>query len=201
MRLPLFLLLAALLVPTASAQMDGGGEGGSLSTFFDALPPGRAVDEPRASPNGYAGATVGTTDVFVQYGRPSLRGRSYFEEGSELAPIGAVWRTGANEAATVTFSDDVRVEGQRVPAGTYALFTVPSEGDWTVILNDTAEQWGSFRYDEAMDRVRVTVEPMFDAPMQEQFEIRFAEVSEDSGTMLLHWGTVGVPVTITEAAE
>lgn len=196
--------LALLFATTACAQddmTDDADGADSISAFFDALPPARASDEARVSPNAYVGTTVGTTDVFVQYGRPSLRGRSYFEEGAELAPVGAVWRTGANEAPTVTFSDDVRVEDQSVPAGTYSLFTVPGADTWTVILNDTAEQWGAFRYDEAMDRIRVSVQPMVDAPMQEQFEIRFSEVTEASATMLLHWGTVAVPVEITEGSR
>ena len=196
-------LSAVLLLPTASAQMEAGsdGESTSLGEFFDALPPARANDEARTSPNGYAGTTIGTTDVFVQYGRPSHRGRSYFAEGADLAPVGEVWRTGANEAPTVTFSKDVTIEGEEVPAGTYALFSIPGADEWTLILNDTAEQWGAFRYDEAADRVRVTVTPIPDAPEQEQFEIRFSKVSEDAATMLLHWGTVGVPVVIAEAGD
>ncbi|MEL7361345.1 MAG: DUF2911 domain-containing protein, partial [Bacteroidota bacterium] len=65
--------------------------------------------------------------------------------------------------------------------------------------NDTAQQWGSMNYDQSADRARVMVEPITNAPMQEQFEIRFADVTEESATMILHWGTVGVPVSITEA--
>lgn len=196
MRLPQILLLAALVAPAACAQGmdDMAPDEPAASLFMDA--PARATDEARVSPNAYAGATIGTTDVIVQYGRPSLRGRTYFAEGADLAPTDAVWRTGANEAATITFSKDVTFGGEAVPAGTYALFTIPSDGEWTVILNDTAQQWGSFRYDEAMDRVRVMAEPMTDAPMQEQFEVRFADLTEDAGTLVLHWGTVGVPVRI-----
>ncbi|WP_420455561.1 DUF2911 domain-containing protein [Rubrivirga sp.] len=162
------------------------------------MPPMRAHDEARVSPNAGVMTTVGTTNVMVHYGRPSLKGRAYFGEGAELAPAGTVWRTGANEAPTVTFSGDVMVGGEMVPAGTYALLTIPGD-EWTVILNDTAQQWGAFRYDASQDRVRVMATPMTDAPMQEQFEIRFVDVTEDSATMLLHWGTVGVPVPITEA--
>ena len=201
----LFLFTAALAVaiaPAACAQdgMDMGSDApAAVGVFADA--PARAADEARVSPNGYAGTTVGTTDVLVQYGRPSLRGRAYFADGAELAPAGSVWRTGANEAATVTFSGDVMVEGETVPAGTYSLFTIPGDGEWTVILNKTATQWGAFRYDEAEDQLRVTVAPMTDAPMQEQFEVRFTDVSEDEATLLLHWGTVGVPVSIMEAGE
>ena len=191
--LPLALVLA--LAAPASAQ----DHGGHMDTHADAMAPARATDEARVSPNAGVMTTVGTTDVHVHYGRPSLNGRTYFADGATLAPAGAVWRTGANEAPTITFSGDVMVSGERVPAGTYALLTIPGD-EWTVILNKTAQQWGAYRYDEAEDLVRFTAEPMTDAPMQEQFEIRFADVDEDSATMILHWGTVGVPVEITEAA-
>ena len=159
------------------------------------IPP-RASDEVRASPNAAVSQTIGTTRVDVQYGRPGVRGRALFTDGSELAPTGQVWRTGANEATTLTVSDDVTVEGQPLPAGTYALFTIPGDEAWTVILNRTAQQWGAFRYDEAEDQLRVTVTPATGAPMMEQFQIRFEDVSDTEATMVLHWGTVGVPVRI-----
>ncbi|MDT0632759.1 DUF2911 domain-containing protein [Rubrivirga sp. S365] len=173
--LPALALCVALAVPAAAQE--------------------RSTDEPRSSPNAVAGQTVGTTDVEVTYGRPSARGRAVF---GELVPYGEVWRTGANEAATFTASDDVMVEGERLPAGTYALFTVPGEDAWTIIFNRTPAQWGAFDYDEAEDALRVQVESA-EAPMQEQFEVRFDDTTEDATTMLLHWDTVGVPVRI--AAE
>ena len=120
------------------------------------------------------------------------------EFAAKAARAALLLDTGANEASAITFAGDVMVNGTRVPAGTYGLFTIPGD-TWTVIFNTTAEQWGSMNYDEAADQARVMAEPITDAPMQEQFEIRFADVTEDSATMILHWGTVGVPVTITEA--
>ena len=191
------LLLGLFVVASACAQddhMNGEAEAAGHMEHAD-MPPMRANDEARPSPNAGVMATIGTTSVMVHYGRPSLRGRAYFADGSELAPAGAVWRTGANEAPTITFADDVIFGGEPVAAGTYALFSIPGD-EWTVILNATAQQWGSFRYDEAEDVVRVMAEPMTDAPMQEQFEIRFQDITEDSATLILHWGTVGVPVTI-----
>lgn len=161
--------------------------------------PARANDEARPSPNAAVSQTIGTTVVSVEYGRPSLRGRAVFGGSSELAPTGQVWRTGANEAATVMVSDDVMVEGQPLPAGVYSLFTIPGEDSWTVIFNETAEQWGAFRYDEAEDALRVEVAPMAGAPMMEQFQIRFEDVSDDAATLILHWGTTGVPVRISAA--
>ncbi len=203
MRLPLLAALAVLfaLPNTACAQDDMDMDDDMEMEMADDMAmhaPMRAHDEARVSPNAGVMTTVGTTDVMVHYGRPSLNGRAAFGDGSELAPAGTVWRTGANEAPTVSFSSDVMVGGEMVPAGTYALFTIPGD-EWTVILNDTAQQWGAFNYDAAQDRARVMATPMTDAPMQEQFEIRFSDVTPDSATMLLHWGTVGVPITITEA--
>ena len=159
----------------------------------------RATDEARVSPNARVGTTVGTTEVDVTYGRPSLRDRAVFGDGSALAPYGEVWRTGANEAPTISFNGDVVIGGEEVPAGTYALFTVPGD-EWTVILNKVPAQWGAFRYDAGQNQAEFTAMPMMGAPMQEQFEIRFTNVDEDSATMVLHWGTVGVPVEIVAPA-
>ena len=161
--------------------------------------PVRSVEEARVSPNARVGTTVGTTEVDVAYGRPSMKGRAAFGAGSELAPRDSVWRTGANEAATFTTTSDLMVEGQMLPAGTYGLFTIPGD-EWTVIFSKNARQWGSFRYADAEDQLRVTVEPMTGAPMQEQFEIRFEDVNPEEATMIMHWGTVGVPVVVAEAA-
>jgi hypothetical protein len=196
--LPLFLV--GLLAVSAASQDDPMGEdmaddGPAMAAAMPDLPM-RANDEVRASPNALVGQTVGTTDVYVQYGRPSARGRAVY---GGLVPYGEVWRTGANEATTFTATADVMVEGQRLPAGTYALFTVPGENAWDVVFNETAEQWGSFGYDESADALRVTVQPV-EIPMQEQFLIAFSDVSGDAAVMHLHWDTVGVPVRI-EAAE
>ena len=160
--------------------------------------PVRSVEEARVSPNARVGTTVGMTEVDVAYGRPSMKGRAAFAAGSELAPVGEVWRTGANEAATFTTTSDLMVEGQMLPAGTYGLFTIPGD-EWTVIFSKNARQWGAFRYADAEDQLRVTVEPVTGAPMQEQFEIRFEDVNPEEATMIMHWGTVGVPVVIAAA--
>ena len=194
------LLLGAFVVTSACAQeMDHespDADGAHHSAIADI--PMRSVEEARVSPNAGVMTTVGTTNVMVHYGRPSLRERAYFADGSPLAPIGEVWRTGANEAPTFTTTSDLMIEGEVLPAGTYGLFTIPGD-EWTVIFSSNARQWGSFRYSDAEDVLRVMVEPMTNAPMQEQFEIRFEDVNEEEATMILHWGTVGVPVVMVEA--
>lgn len=152
----------------------------------------RANEEVRVSPNAIVGQTIGMTDVTVTYGRPSVRDREIF---GDLVPYDAVWRTGANEATTITFSNDVMIEGQPLAAGTYSLFTVPGEDEWTVIFNSVAEQWGAYDYDEDNDVLRVTVEAE-DADFSELMTFSFDEVGEMEGELVLHWDETAVPLTI-----
>ncbi|PYQ58291.1 MAG: hypothetical protein DMF58_15905, partial [Acidobacteria bacterium] len=103
---------------------------------------------PRASQKQVVTQTVGFTDITINYSRPGVKGRQIW---GALVPYDKVWRTGANEATTITFSDDVTVNGQPLPKGTYSLHTIPSKDEWTIVFNTTANQWGSFNYDPAKD--------------------------------------------------
>ncbi len=172
----------------------------ALVLAVPALAQQRGNDEARTSPNAVVGQTIGTTEVMLTYGRPSVRGRVIFGDslGAEpvLVPYGAVWRTGANEATTITFSDDVRVEGQPLAAGTYALFTIPGEQTWTVVFNRVAEQWGAYEYDAGSDALRVTVGAE-QGGMDEMMIFTFDEVSDDQARLVLHWADAEVPLTIS----
>lgn len=127
--------------------------------------------------------------VRVIYSRPQLKGRSL----SELAPNGKVWRTGANEAAEITFYKDATVGGKAVKAGTYALFTIPGDGEWTVILNGNLNQWGAYSYDSAADVARVTAKASSDGESLEAFSIAF----DDNGNMVMGWGTTRVSLDMS----
>ena len=116
----------------------------------------RGDDAKRKSKNGKTEGQLDGVSVVVEYGSPQVKDRNVW---SGLVPYGKVWRTGADEATTITFSQDVTVEGEKVAAGTYGLFTVPGENEWTIVLNSVAEQWGAFGYKDAQDVVRVTVKP------------------------------------------
>lgn len=156
----------------------------------------RASENIRRSPNAVVGQTIGTTQVTITYGRPSVRERDLF---GTLVPFDAVWRTGADEATTITFTRDVRVEGESVAAGTYGLFTIPREsGAWTVILNQTANQWGAYRYDSSLDVLRVDVTPE-KGPHMEQMIFLFETVEGPSGKAVLHWKDVRLPFRIEES--
>lgn len=167
-----------------------------FTAFFiseNALAQERGNDSNRASPNAAISQTIGTTEVMITYGRPALRDRDYFGEETPLAPIGSVWRTGANESTSITFSDDVMFGGEHVDAGTYSLYTIPGEDEWTIILNNKLS-WGT-QYDEAEDVIRVTAEPAEGSEL-EWFEIYFNELSDTKAHLNLHWGTTRVPVPI-----
>lgn len=129
--------------------------------------------------------------IRVTYSRPQLKGRSV----SELAPAGEVWRTGANEAVEITFYKDANVGGTDVKAGTYSLFTIPGEGEWTVIINSNLNQWGAYSYDKKADVARVKATATAAGESLDAFSIAFNEV--DGGAhLVLAWGTTRVALPI-----
>lgn len=109
--------------------------------------------KPMKSPPAKASAMIDSVTVTVNYHQPSARGRAVM---GGLVPFGKVWRTGANETTSIEFNKPVLVEGKPLAAGKYALFTIPGEKEWTIILNKTVK-WGSFSYSEKEDVLRVTV--------------------------------------------
>ncbi|PSQ66263.1 MAG: hypothetical protein BRD32_02990 [Bacteroidetes bacterium QH_2_64_74] len=154
----------------------------------------RGNDEPRVSPNAAVSQTIGTTEVRITYGRPQVKGREIF---GGLVSYDEVWRTGANEATTFSVSSDVTIEGEPLSAGTYSLYTIPGTDAWTIIFNDTADQWGT-NYDASEDALRVEVSPE-SAPQREMMTFLFEEVDDESGTCILHWNDVRVPFEIRVA--
>src|SRR5216683_2284614 len=99
---------------------------------------------------------IGLTDITIDYCRPLVGGREIW---GKAVPYSQVWRAGANENTTISFTDDVSVEGHAVPAGTYGLHVIPTADQWTIILSKNSTSWGSFSYDEKEDATRVTVKP------------------------------------------
>jgi hypothetical protein len=119
--------------------------------------------------------------VKISYSRPQLKGRTV----AELAPNDKVWRTGANEAAEITFYKDVMFGDKQVKAGTYSLFTIPTHSDWTVILSNQKNVWGSYFYDKAEDVVRVSAKVSKNKEPIEAFSIVFEGENEDA---IMHMG-------------
>ncbi len=152
------------------------------------------VEFPRLSPAATVSQRIGLTDVVVEYSRPDKNGREVF---GGLVPFNEVWRTGANESTKVSFSDPVKLGDTDVPAGKYALYTIPTPDQWMVILYKDTSLWGAFKYRQADDFARFTVRPETAATPTETFTIGFDDLKEDGATMVLAWDTVRVPVRLT----
>jgi hypothetical protein len=196
--------LALLLLLVGSAQY----------AAAQAPPPVRL---PRPSPPASVMQTIGVTDVTITYGRPGVKGRTIWGDalpeqtakgeatldnqnlrpkGAVIVPWGHAWRTGANEATQFIVTDDVWINGQKLPAGSYSLHTIPTKNEWTLIFNSVANQWGSFDYDAAKDTLRVKVKPEWVNDNQEWLAYTFDSFTDNSAQVNIRWEKVRVPFTV-----
>ena len=150
---------------------------------------------PIASPKQKVEQQFSMTKISVEYGRPGVKGRKVF---GELVPFGKVWRAGANSATKVTFEQNVEFGGKEVKAGSYALFVIPMEKEWKVMLNKDANQWGAYTYDEKLNVAEFTVPVQKMADKQEWFEIAVNPVDIHSAEMLIKWDMTKVAIPIKE---
>jgi hypothetical protein len=137
------------------------------------------IKENRPSPLKTVTGSIDGTDITINYGSPAVKGRKIW---GELVPYQQIWRTGADEATTISFSKDVVIEGQPVKAGKYALFTIPGEQEWTLVLNTMWDQWGAYDYDEKNNVLRITLKPSYNEPMAERMDF-----SIEGNTIILRW--------------
>lgn len=144
----------------------------------------------------FAPAKIGTDKAMIRitYSRPAKNGREVF---GKLVPFNKVWRAGANEAPEIKFYRDVTIGGKKIPAGNYALLTIPGETEWTIILSSDLDQWGAYSYNEALDvaRVKVPVQKLDNA--LENFSIQFAKKDANTAVMNMGWDTTMVAVPIS----
>jgi hypothetical protein len=170
-----FVLSAALLFGAGATQAQG-------------------IKMPAASPSQKIEQTVGLSTVTVDYARPSVKGRTIF---GDLVPYGKVWRTGANNSTVIKFSEDVTVEGTKVPAGEYAILTIPNQNEWTVILSKNTKLGGNVAaYKQEEDQARFTVKPQQNTRKVESFTINFANLKTDAADVEILWDNTIVPFTI-----
>ena len=127
--------------------------------------------------------------ISVKYYRPNIKGRKIF---GGMEPYGVVWRTGANNATVVTFTDSIQVEGHAVAPGSYALFTIPGAVDWTIIFNTNIGQWGAYAYDQKQDLFRFKVKSTKLLSKVETLTIQFAEVHEEDCLLQMQWENTGI---------
>lgn len=147
------------------------------------------MELPAPSPKAMTMQTVGLTDITIEYSSPGVKDREIF---GALVPYGEVWRTGANKATAITFSKDVMIADTEVKAGTYSLFTIPGEEEWTIILNSETELWGTGNYDEANDVVRLTAEADDHDEFVERFRVLVEDFDNEKAHIAIEWADVVV---------
>jgi hypothetical protein len=154
------------------------------------------IRTPRPSPKATLTQTVGITDITIDYSRPGVKGRSIW---GGLVPWDKVWRTGANEATTISFSEDVTINGQNLAKGKYSLHTTPGQSSWKVHFNSVADQWGSYSYDAAKDVVVVNAAPQA-ASHAEWLTFEIPEMTTDTAKVVIRWEKIAVPFTVDTGA-
>jgi len=150
------------------------------------------LDLPRKSQNAQVTQTIGITDVTVKYSRPLVNGRKVW---GGLVPYGEVWRAGANENTTITFTTPVTIEGKPLDPGTYGLFMIPTADQWTVIFSKTATAWGAFTYKPEEDVLRVTVKPAA-SDFNDALVYVVDQLTPDSALVTLRWDKLAVPFKV-----
>lgn len=151
-----------------------------------------AQDLPQPSPAASVSQTVGLTHFTVTYSRPGVKGRTIF---GDLVPYGKLWRTGANKCTVIEFDTDVMVEGNKVPAGKYSLFTIPEKDKWEIILNKNTELWGTGDYKQEEDIVRFFVKPE-KTIITESMGFSFENVIKDDAQLVLTWSETLVRINV-----
>ena len=151
---------------------------------------GAFAQAPVPSPPAVVTQKVGMTEVMIKYAQPAVKGRLVFgtKEQKALVPFGEVWRTGANEATTIEFSNDVTVQGKALAKGVYSLLSIPGATEWTIIFNKEAKMWGAYTYKADKDVLRVMAKSSGGQKMAERLTIGVSA----TGQVTLHWDKTSV---------
>ena len=154
----------------------------------------KKIEFPAASQHATVKQRVGLTDVEIDYSRPNKNNREIF---GGLVPYGKLWRTGANAVTKITFSKPVKLEGKEIPAGEYALFTIPTADEWTIIISKDAKVQSAADYKQENDAARITAKPQPNPNTVETFTISLGDVKGASATLNFLWDQTRVPVKLT----
>lgn len=171
-RLIVFLLIAAIMQPALHAQLK----------------------VPSPSPTQTIKQDFGVSSIELSYSRPGKKGRTIF---GDVVPYGNVWRTGANQATTLTFGDEVTIGGTKIAAGKYGLLSMPGKDNWTLIITKQLDVTSPAAYKPENDVVRVTAKPMAVKDNVETFTMEFANVTSNSCELHLMWDKTAVSMPIT----
>ncbi len=153
------------------------------------------IESPRPSPNASLTQTVGLTDFTISYSRPGVKGRTIF---GDLVPYGKIWRTGANHCTVLKANGDFVLAGNAITAGEYGVYTIPGKEEWTIIISEQNDLWGTADYTEEKDVVRFKVKPQTLSDLVESFTIDFSNFTDEGATLTISWEKtiVKIPVTV-----
>ena len=183
----LFCLVALLLTLEVQAQEMAGLDKSPMDMAY--YPDNFAHDRK------FAPKLIGDTPALVRitYSRPAKKEREIF---GKLIPYNEVWRTGANESTEIKFFKDVIIQGKKVKAGTYSLFTIPNANEWTIIINSDVDFWGAYSYNQANDILRINVPVKKSEEVIENFSIQLSKVNSSEAVVRLAWDTTLVELLI-----
>ncbi|MCU0425650.1 MAG: DUF2911 domain-containing protein [Candidatus Kapabacteria bacterium] len=167
----------------------------ALLAFVASTTFAQQVRFPSPSSGAVVKQTLGITDVTVTYSRPGVKGR---EVWGKLVPFNELWRTGANAATVLEVSDEVMIEGQKLPAGKYSLFTVPAQtGEWTLVINKNPNLGGTAGYKQEEDVFRAKVKAQMMPVSREWLEFSFEDLSDTAANLVLYWERLRLPIKMT----
>ena len=153
------------------------------------------INTPKLSPHCILTQEVGFNEITIDYSRPSIRDRVIF---GELVPYGKIWRTGANASTKIKFKDEVSIEGHEIPAGEYALYTIPGIDEWTIIIHTVTDYWGVGKeYKATDDLVRFKVKPIKRNNKIETFTIEISDIGFSSCVLELKWEQTLIKMKVT----
>jgi len=153
---------------------------------------GQEFRPPRPSPDATVSQYVGITKITVDYSSPGVKGRKIWDD---LVPYGKIWRTGANEVTSITFSDPVKVNGHDLPAGTYGIHIIPGENDWEIIFSKDTKVDDPMTYDQKKDALRIKVKPEKNQ-FTERMAFTITDMTDNSANVNLIWENLKVPFKV-----
>ena len=173
---------------------------GATAVALLAVPAAHAqINTPQASPKSTVMQRVGLTDITVVYSRPSAKARAIF---GTVVPFGKRWRTGANATTSIKFSDDVTIEGKKVPAGEYGIYTIPNKTEWLVVLNKNTKLGADVDgFKDDQDVARFSVKPYKVASKVETFTIGFTDITPATANVAMEWEMTGAKFKVTADVE
>lgn len=167
----------------------------AIATIFIYTAVSAQIRMPAASPTEFIKQDFGLGSIELTYSRPSLRGRQMI---GVVEPWGNVWRTGANAATKIRFTDAVEIGGNKIDSGSYSLYTIPRQnGEWSFILNKNVGNWGAFDYSESAEALRMTVKAGKNAQKVETLTMQFSDVTAESTVLNIKWEDFSLRIPIT----